>query len=80
MMKGEFVATDDMMRNFINRTLPKITSTSNNNGNITISMPISVAGSLDRSVLPDMEKIVLKTVNNAMKKRGVVRNANSYSV
>ena len=80
LMSGEFVATDDMMKNFLNRTLPKISSTSSNNGNITISMPISIAGNLDRSVLPDMEKMVLKTVNNAIKKRGVVRNANSFSV
>jgi len=80
LLKGEVVATDDMMRNFINRTLPKISSTIKNDSNITISMPISIAGNLDRSVLPDMEKMVLKTVNNAIKKRGVVRNANSFSV
>lgn len=80
LMSGEFVATDDMMKNFLNRTLPKISSTSSNNSNITISMPISVTGNLDRTVLPDLEKMVLKTVNSAISKRGIVRNANSFSI
>ena len=80
LLKGEFVATDDMMRNFINRTSPKISSTIKNDSNVSISMPISVTGNLDRTVLPDLEKMVLKTVNSAISKRGIVRNVNSYSV
>lgn len=77
LMRGEFVATQDMMNSFIKRTLPAMIS---GGGGMNINMPISVAGSLDESVLPKLKDMVSKSIYSAMRDRGNFRNANSFSV
>lgn len=69
--------------NFMSTRMPNFTPTSNmNNGGINLSMPISVAGNLDRTVLPDIESIVNKAVtkiNNTLVIRGNGRTVESFS-
>jgi hypothetical protein len=51
-------------------------------GNTHFEMPIYVSGSLDKTVLPDLEKMVTKTfqkLNSAMLQRGYKRTVNSFS-
>jgi len=77
LMKGELVINPRQMTNFMAKTLPAITS--NVGGNIQIDMPINVAGNLDRSVVPDLEKItsgVVEELNKIMYRRGYSRTAN----
>jgi len=81
LLNEEFVATPEMMYNFINRTLPNLVSNDNkNNGDITIEMPITVQGNLDEKVLPKLEKMVMNTITNVISQRGMVRNSKAYSI
>jgi hypothetical protein len=88
LLKGEYVATESQMDNFLRKTLPSmlgvpVTSRTNNAGNITVSMPINVEGNLDKSVLPNIEKIadkVLQQINGAMKQRGYIRQTSTTSI
>jgi hypothetical protein len=68
------------MNNFMSNILPRIanqpTGTSIKNGETNISMPIHVAGNLDKSVLPDLEKMMNKQfekMNAALMSRGYKR-------
>ena len=79
LMAGEVVVNEPQMDNFINRTLPEITS--NSSGNITIDMPINVAGNLDKTVLPDLKNIannVITEINKTMNGRGYLRNTTTF--
>ena len=81
LMKGEYVVTEQQMYKFMKSTLPKITSMGG--GGTTISMPINVAGNLDKSVMPDLEKMVEKTmgtINGKIKRRGHVRQTNLVGI
>jgi len=81
LLKGEYVATEGQMNNFMKNILPKIasempsTSTSGMR-DINVSMPITVEGNLDKSVIPDLDKIankVIKEINSSLKQRGYIR-------
>jgi chromosome segregation ATPase len=81
LLKGEYVATEGQMSNFMGNILPRIanqpTGTSIKNGETNISMPIHVEGNLDKSVLPDLEKMMNKTfekMNAALMSRGYKRS------
>lgn len=86
LLKGEYVATEGQMNNFLKNVLPKMmnipTGTSINEkiGDTSIQIHINVEGSLDKSVLPDLKSSLLKEVNKAMQKRGVRRSAGSFSI
>lgn len=88
LLKGEYVATESQMSNFVENILPKIAShpaldSSKGAGSISLNMPINVEGNLDSSVLPNIDKIanrVLKEINNAMKERGYVRPTSLTSI
>jgi len=41
---------------------------------------ISVAGNLDKTVLPDLKEMIMKTVNEATRNTGTARNAKSFTV
>jgi hypothetical protein len=61
-------------------SIPNVTSGGGTN-QINFEMPINVSGNLDRTVLPDIEKLVNKAfekMNSAMLMRGYKRVANSY--
>ncbi len=87
LLKGEYVATEGQMNNFMKNVLPRFTGTpsvsTNQSSNISISMPINVNGSLDKSVIPDIEKLtdrVVKKLNDAMKNRGYLRQTTLTSI
>lgn len=84
LLKGEYVATEGQMRNFINNSLPQMAKVvGGGNGGINISMPINVSGNLDSTVIPDIQKIadsMLKKINSAMKERGNIRQTTLTSI
>ena len=74
LMKGEVVVNQDQMDRFMNSTLPEFSS--QGGGDITIEMPINVAGNLDKDVLPDLETMVNKAfekMNTTLLNRGYKR-------
>ena len=88
LMKGEIVVNSSQMERFMKQTLPSMfgqptMSTSNTFGGVNISMPIEVKGNLDKSVLPDMEKLmerVVQKLNNNLMSRGMNRRADAFSI
>lgn len=79
LLKGEYVATEGQMDNFIKKTMPAIASRASSANTINLSMPITVEGNLDSSVIPQIDKIankVIKEINKTMIIRGNVRSAN----
>jgi hypothetical protein len=85
LLKGEVVVTPQQMDNFMKTTLPTLSegSSSFSSGDISIDMPINVNGNLDKSVLPDLEKLtqaLIGRINDEMMKRGYNRRADLYSI
>ena len=82
LMEGEYVINPAQMDNFVNRIMPKVIANTAGEGagDITIDMPITVQGTLDKTVLPDLEFMVNKIVYSAVRSRGGTRNANAYSI
>jgi hypothetical protein len=81
LMKGEHIDTPSQMTNFIKKTLPNIVSTAQElANNVTITMPITVQGNLDKTVLPELKSMISDTIYGAMRKRGFATNANNFSV
>ena len=80
LMDGELVINPPQMNAFMQKTLPDIVQNSNIGGNqMTIEMPIQVAGNLDKSVLPDIDNIVNKAfekMNSVLNNRGYRRSIN----
>lgn len=85
LLKGEYVATEHQMDNFLRNVLPmigaNIPKVSSNFGgqNITVNMPITVEGNMDKAVMPQLEQIsnkVIDNINKALVTRGYVRSAN----
>jgi len=76
LMKGEVVVNKPQMADFLGSTLPSIV----NSGTPIVNMEINVAGNMDKSVMPEMERMVLKTINKAWSDRGMRRSAKSFSV
>ena len=63
-----------------NSNAPQFTNANNGSGDVTVTIPIAVNGSLDKTVLPEMKEMVTKIMVDTLKKRGVTRNATSFSV
>jgi len=89
LLTGELVATEGQMDNFMKNILPsiasqpRVTPTSSGKGGIEISMPITVMGNMDESVLPKMDAMVKKTItklNDNLINRGFTRTATDFSV
>jgi len=83
LMAGEVVTNSGQIDNFMNKTLPQIAQGSSNftGGNIELNMPINVGGSLDKSVMPDINKFaekVLERVQEMMNQRGWNRRADLF--
>ena len=83
---GEYVSTEGQMDNFLKNVLPKVTLgyqafTKNNQiPSITVNMPITVEGNMDKDVIPDIKKIsnnVMEEINRSLILRGYVRPANN---
>lgn len=84
LMNGEVVVTPSQMDSFMKTKIPQIASYSSDSpSSFEINMPINVAGNLDKSVLPDLEKMsnaLLEKINKAMMGRGYNRRADMYQI
>ena len=85
LLRGELVSTPEQADNFVSNVLPQIASAtpSMSSGDVSISMPINVAGSLDKSVIPDLNRLtdkVLERIQEVMYKRGYNRRADAYQL
>lgn len=85
LLRGELVSTPEQADNFVSNVLPQIASAtpSVSSGDVSISMPINVAGSLDKSVIPDLNRLtdkVLERIQEVMYKRGYNRRADAYQL
>jgi TP901 family phage tail tape measure protein len=81
LVRGEVVVTEGQAFSFLQSTLPKLFSVANKGGgNINVPIEITVMGNLDKTVLPDLKETILSTLNEAMRSRGIRRDAFSYSV
>jgi hypothetical protein len=82
LMPGEFVIKKNAVDSVGIAALNNLNRTGSMGG-LQFSMPINVEGNLDKTVLPDIEKIVNKAfekMNSSMYNRGFKRTANVYSV
>lgn len=83
-MKGEVMSTPSQIDNFMKNTLPAIAnSVSNSFGGIQVSMPINVNGTLDKTVLPDLENFgnqLIEKINKQMIQRGWNRRADLFQI
>jgi hypothetical protein len=87
LLKGEVVYTPDQIDQFMNKTLPKIANPqyeSNGGGGLNIDTfcRLVVEGNLDKTVLPDIDKIMNKMfekLNSTMHNKGHMRNAATFA-
>ena len=77
LLKGEYVATEGEMYNFVNKTLPSIAGASNSKSIGDISIIFDVEN-LDRDVLPDIKNMVTKAINDTLVDAGFKRNPGSF--
>jgi transcription elongation factor Elf1 len=64
-----------------NSGTPNISSNNGGGGGVSIGdIQISVAGNLDKTVLPDLKEMIMKTITDATRNTGTLRNAKSFSV
>ena len=78
LLKGEYVATEGDMYNFIHKTLPAIAGTSLDSrsiGNISINFDVE---NLDRAAIPDVKNMVTKALNDTLVEAGFKRNPGSF--
>jgi len=94
LLKGEYVATEAQMSNFLKNTLPKLTggiiaggaskrlpaNQTNRGGDMNIEISINVAGSLDRKAIPNLKKEMIDALNKTMERRGIRRTATNFTV
>jgi len=85
LMQGEYVSSEKQMDMFMRKTLPSLMErpsivNSSSLGDTVINLAVNVSGSLDSSVLPELKTSVLKEVNEALRIRGIKRNASSVSI
>ena len=88
LLDEELLVTPSQMDSFMNKLLPSMFSNAStsplNNGSTNVEklFDINVAGNLDKSVLPDIERIAdraIEKLNDVMKQRGYKRNVNQYA-
>jgi hypothetical protein len=89
LLKGEYVINPNQIKSYVTdifpRTISAVVKGNDATSGIQIDtfMKIDVAGNLDKTVIPDLEKLsenAIKKVNTLIKKRGIFRNANNYSL
>jgi hypothetical protein len=86
-LKGEILVNEAQQENFMSKILPSMINSpqvsSLGGGNISLEMPINVAGNLDKTVMPDLERIasfVVKKINDSMLSRGYNRRTDMYAL
>jgi hypothetical protein len=84
LLSGEVVSTKEGIDNFFSSILPKIASpvtSMGGGGSVTIGdINLNVAGNLDKTVVPQIKPLILDAVNEALKNRGLRRNATSMAI
>jgi hypothetical protein len=87
LLKGENVATEGQMDNFMKNILPKIANYSSTKvskekvGDVNhFNLSVNVQGNLDKITMKDVEKQVFSVMSKAAKQRGKKTNAFNYSV
>lgn len=88
LLKGEIVINPEQMSGFMNKTLPNLMQSSPNISSnmkgmeIGTLMSFNITGSMDKSILPNIESLANKVVeklNNNMLLRGTKRSSNLFS-
>lgn len=82
-LRGETIIPSAQAERFARSLSPAMGDTSASAPNITIDMPINVAGNLDKTVIPDLERItdkVVDKINDSMLKRGYNRRADLFGL
>lgn len=90
LLDGEYVATEGQMKNFVKTILPRIVLSGQNSDLFSsngigkgLQINFNVAGNLDKTVVPKIEKManeVVREINSAMKNRGFIRNTSLTSI
>jgi TP901 family phage tail tape measure protein len=92
LLKGEYVATEGQMDNFLRHIMPKLMAGKEKiynktersyavNDSVSVGdIIINVNGTLDRTVVPDIKKAVFSVMNEALQQRGKKPDAFAYSV
>lgn len=92
LLKGEYVATEMQMKNFLNNVMPKIAlqmgptlrhktgESVQKAGDVNIDVDIIVEGSLDKTVVPVLKKEMMKEIIKALELRGIRRGASVFSI
>ena len=73
LLKGEHVSTEEEQTKFIRQTLPNLMGASNKTGNYSITIPITVNGNLDKTVLPDIKESIADAFAYAMRNNGLAK-------
>lgn len=88
-LKGEILLNKYDMDKFVKKVFPSMLMAGSQiqsnapNGNVSIDMPITVMGNLDKSVLPnlkDMVRDVVNELNRSVSNRGFVRQTSLTSI
>jgi len=92
LLKGEYIATETQMRNFLTNIMPKIAmqmgptlrhrtgEAVQKAGDVNIDVDIIVEGSLDKTVVPELKKEMVKELIKALELRGIRRNATVFGI
>jgi len=87
LLKGEIVINGPQQDNILNNIIPSIARTSSNvgsgGGGIQIGSLLTVQGNMDKSILPDVEKLLDKAIDKLNKgnyQRGILRGTNLTSI
>ncbi len=89
LLRGEYVINPKQIKSYVTDIFPRTVDAIVKGNDISSGfqidtfMKIDVKGNLDRTVIPDLEKLsknTIKEVNTLIKKRGIFRNANNYSL
>ena len=89
LLKGEVIATESQISNFMKYVLPNLISSpqamstqTNNNSIGDINLSFNIAGNLDKTVVPDIKKIsedAINKINISMRNRGITRTSKRFS-
>jgi hypothetical protein len=87
LLKGEYVATEGQMNNFMKNILPKMANITAQgmvkaNGGDTnqTTLNLTVNGNLDKVTLQDVKKEVFSSLNGALRAKGKQKNAFTNSI
>lgn len=85
LLEGEIVSTPSQADNFIRNSLPQLVESASNiyGGSVDLNMPITVQGNMDKTVIPEMDKIadkILSKIQEIMNQRGYNRRSDLFQI